>query len=49
MRLHAIDTLGQFLQIVGIILSAPGLWIEHWGILLERRVASAITNGTNNA
>ncbi len=36
MSARAIDALGQFLQIVGILLSAPGEWIEYWGILLER-------------
>lgn len=48
MYLKAIDTLGQVLQMVGILLSAPGLWVEHWGILLERKVvrkALSLPNG----
>lgn len=39
MKLTILDALGQALQMIGILLSAPGLWIEHWGILLERKVA----------
>lgn len=40
MKIAAIDVLGQALQMIGILLSAPGLWIEHWGILLERKAAA---------
>jgi hypothetical protein len=32
-----IDAIGQLLQIIGVVLAAPGLWVEHWGLLLERR------------
>lgn len=35
--IKAIDALGQFLQIIGIVLSAPGLWIEEAGKRLERK------------
>jgi hypothetical protein len=49
MYLKAIDAIGQVLQMVGILLSAPGLWIEHWGITLERRVSrAALTVQTGN-
>jgi hypothetical protein len=40
----SIDAIGQFLQIVGVLLSVPGLWIEYWGILLERRAARAVVD-----
>lgn len=49
MYLKTIDALGQALQMIGIVLSAPGLWIEHWGILLERRVARSVTNGEHHS
>lgn len=36
MYLKTLDSISQVLQIIGVLLSAPGLWIEHWGIQLER-------------
>ena len=38
--IRVIDAFGQLLQIIGILLSAPGEWIEYWGILLARRAHS---------
>lgn len=28
----------MILQTVGILLAAPGLWVERWGVILERKV-----------
>lgn len=42
-----LDSIAQILQIAGLILAAPGLWIEHFGKQLEwyaarRYIANAL-------
>lgn len=38
MTMKTAGFIAMILQTVGILLAAPGLWIERWGVILERKV-----------